>query len=70
MYKIKKNDKGLCLVYVLTSEEEYKVVSVDPAQNLLAVSAIRRDDRIKIPFSRVANLDMDLLERYFPEYFI
>jgi|TARA_R110000764_G_scaffold238243_1_gene335204 hypothetical protein len=70
MYKIKKNDKGLCLVYVVTSEEEYKVVSVDPAQNLLAVSAIRRDDRIKIPFSRVANLDMDLLERYFPEYFI
>lgn len=69
-YILKKKDKDAILINDATKKEEYKITCIDLQQMLIGVSAINRNDKIKIPFKRVENFDIGLLKEVLPECFI
>lgn len=63
-YELKKKGSYAILIYIPTEKNEYKITCVDVAQKLLGVSAIDRNDKIRIPFSRVSNFDIEFIKKF------
>jgi len=66
-YSVEIEIKNLVLVNQSSKEHEYIVEWVDIENKLLCVRAIKRNDKVRIPFNRVNNIDIGLLEEYYPE---
>jgi hypothetical protein len=69
-YQFKIKNQEAILINGSTGEEEYKIESIDLQQYLFQVSALNRDDKIKIPFYRVEKASMETIRQYYPEDFI
>lgn len=69
-YELKKQGSKVILFNIATEKDEYKITCVDTVQKLLGVSAICRNDKLKIPFSRVVNFNIKLIKKVCPECFI
>jgi hypothetical protein len=69
-YRFKVEEEKAILINGSTGKAEYEIESVDVNQSLLAVTAIYRIDKIKIPFTNVEENDMKSIRYHFAEWFI